>query len=242
MKMRRKLLLLLCMLTFIITNNSCLGLKKSNSLTNTADNNVKGSIDISTTVQKWTNDYGVVCAHGAAKIINTGGVPLVLGSITFVFYDNEQCVLMITESTLPIPTIVNPGEVSYASAYEELTTLRYPNQVGEVLVEIDDCFIPKQDKLELPVSNINIIPYRNPLYSFKIAGIVHNPQIKRGAIRIALAMFDKNDQLLGVYKDYPSFNAKDKIRFETGFPPIGIHNFTTKIDYVESVAEIWTVD
>lgn len=198
----------------------------------------EGSIDVDTTMQKWKTRDGVVWVHGAAKIVNTGNIPIELGSVSFIFHDKNHSELLKSESILPIPFNIDPGEVAYASTSEKIYMVSNVDQVAEVSFIIGQCHMPMEDNPLLKIKNINIIPSKNPLYSFKISGKVMNPEITQGAICIALAMFDKNGELLGVYKDYPNFVPNEELKFETFFPPIGVKNFDKKIASVDAKAEV----
>ena len=204
------------------------------------EKNKKVSAEITKTgFQTWTTSTGTVYAHGAIEIKNTGTVAIDIGDISISFIGADHSILGTTSAFLPIPNIIQPGEVAYAGnsvilyAGESgiLEELEDPVQVVDIEANIN---FKKTDKVSqlLDVQDLEIVEVKHS--GPKVLGKIRNTSEENVEnINIIVAMFDENDNLLGVYKrqlvDGPLAPDK-KMEFETDYPSIKAHGFLGKVN------------
>ncbi len=230
---------------FVLFMTGCTG--ESSSVSNTSDNaekvTAKANAEISqTALQVWENSIGTIWAHGAIEITNNGDVPIKIGDISFSFVGEDDLILGSATLILPIPEIIQPGEKSYAGDSTTIDGAENPEQVKKLEVHIDFDETDEECQL-LTVQDTNIVSPKNEYSSFKITGrVVNSSSEKADDIRIILAMFDADGNLLGIYKETVSvtLQPEDKMGFEASYPSIDIDGFEKMIDHVKGFSYNWT--
>lgn len=192
--------------------------------------------------QAWKDSLGTVCGHGAIEIKNTGNVAVDIGDISISFVGKDNSVAGTLSMVLPVPEILQPGEVAYAGDSSTLEGVSDPSEITGIEANID---FDKTDKtaqmLEISGLKIASSQYGGP----KVTGRVNNISNENADdIRIIIAMFDESDNLLGVYTESPQVTLAPgkSMGFEASYPPIETESFANKVRNMAGKAFNWKFD
>jgi hypothetical protein len=192
--------------------------------------------------QVWKDSLGTVWGHGAIEIKNTGSVAVDIGDISISFVGKDNSVAGTLSMVLPVPEILQPGEVAYAGDSSTLEGVTDPSEITGIEANID---FDKTDKTAqiLEISDLKIASsqYGGP----KVTGRVNNSSNENADdIRIIIAMFDENNNLLGVYTESPQVTLAPgkSMGFEASYPPIEIEGFANKVKNMVGKAFNWKFD
>lgn len=161
------------------------------------------------------------CIHTAVEIRNKGNRTVRLRHIAFTIYDVNGEVLDAIPAWWTVPRIIRPGEAVYAIAerfHEDLE----PGRVGELKVNFDYDLTSEEPQL-LTVENLS---GGEGDLGYEVTGeVVNTSGESAGEIRVAVALYDKGNNLLGVLWAYPQVTLApgDRMGFVAlslfGFPP-----------------------
>lgn len=137
--------------------------------------------------------------HTAVEIRNKGNRTVRLRHITFTVYDVNGKVLDAIPAWWIVPRIIRPGEVGYAIT-ERLHEDLEPGRVGELKVNFDYDLTREEPQL-LTVENLS---GGEGDLGYEVTGEVVNTSGESAEeIRVAVALYDKGNNLLGVLWAYP---------------------------------------
>lgn len=169
----------------------------------------------------WLNVLDMTCVHAAVEIKNKGTRAVKLRDIAFTIYDINGEVLDAIPVLLHVPRIIRPGEVAYASAEVSQENLE-PGRVGELKVNFDYDLTSEEPQL-LAVENLS---GGEGYLGYEVTGeVVNTSGESAGRIYVAVALYDKGNNLLGVLYAYPEVTlaSGDRMGFKAfsffSFPP-----------------------
>lgn len=214
-----------------------------NDSSETASKEEKISAEITqTALQAWKDSIGTIWAHGAIEITNTGDVPIQIGDISISFVGDDNSILGTASMVLPIPEIILPGETAYAGDSTTIEGIDDPAKIVKIEANIDYDKTDKQPQI-LEVQDLKIIPsnFGGP----KVTGrVVNTSQENADDIRIIVALFDENDNLLGIYRasSYVTLAPGKNMGFETSYPGIETKGFIDKVKKMVGKSFNWKFD
>jgi len=211
---------------------------KTTIKTNSSAEDVKAEVT-KKAFQVWKDSVNAVWGHGAIEIKNTGNVSIEIGDISISFVGKDKSILATMSMVLPVPEILQPGEVAYAGDSTTIEGLTEPSEVAGIEANIDfDKTDSKAQLLEITSLKIISSDYGGP----KVTGRVSNTSSENADdIRIAIALFDDKNNLLGVYTDSPDVTLAPgkSMGFETNYPFIEVKGFASKVKKMVGIAFNW---
>ena len=176
--------------------------------------------EITQTAFKVWESYDMVTAHGAVEIKNTGDVPIKLGDISISFVGKDDSIVESMSMILPVPEILQPGEVAYASDSTYPDGIK-PDDLVDIEANIDFDATEETGQI-LAVNDLNI---KDEEEGVKVTGRVENVSDKNADdVRVAIGLLDKDGKLLGVLttSEDVTLAPGKTLGFSTNYPELNI--------------------
>lgn len=167
----------------------------------------------------WKNSIDTVWVYAACELVNTGGAPIEIGFIDFAVLGENNEVYGTITMNLAVPEAIAGGETAYTCGSTIIDTLDDPELVKRI--EVSGSFDPADKAADqLTFEGLTYYPPKG-YSSHKVTGWVINTAEKTADdIRIACALYDSADNLLGVVTHSLSstLGKGQKAAFEAGYP------------------------
>ena len=181
------------------------------------------AFDVKKVRHAWLNVLDMTCIHAAVEIKNTGTRKVRLRHIAFTVYDVDGEVLDAIPAWWTVPRIIRPGEVVYAIAEGSHEDLE-PGRVGELKVNFDYDLSSEEPQL-LAVENLS---GSEGQLGYEVTGeVVNTSGESAGRIYVAVALYDKGNNLLGVLYAYPQVTLAPGDRM--GFVAFSLFSFPPEV-------------
>jgi len=181
-------------------------------------------------VHIWKDSIDTIWVHGAVEITNTGSTLVEIGNIQISIYDMEDNVIGVISFMLSTPEVIKPGEKAYSGESTILEKINDPNIEFYTKANID---YDKTDKESQNLEVRKIEGTEGEYDDYQVVGeIVNISNEKADDVRICVALYDDNSELIAVMSPYVevTLNPNDRIAFEGSYPniPNSIGKLATK--------------
>jgi hypothetical protein len=181
------------------------------------------AFDVKKVRHAWLSVRDMTSIHAAVEIKNTGTHTARLRDIAFTVYDVNGKVLDAIPAWWTVPRVIRPGEVVYAVA-ERLHEDLEPATVGELKVNFDYDLTSEEPQL-LAVENLS---GGEGQMGYEVTGeVVNTSGESAGEIRVAVALYDEGNNLLGVLWAYPQVTLAPGDRM--GFVALSLFSFPPEV-------------
>ena len=143
----------------------------------------------------WTNSIGTTWVHSAAIFENTGDTPVEIGETQMNYKGADGSMLGTSSMIYSVPDIILPGETAFIVEATVLDGVA-ADEYAETTFNFDNFDQTEEEPNILEVSGTKGIPTDD---GYKVTGVVKNiTEEQQDDIRLAAALFDENENLLGV--------------------------------------------
>lgn len=185
--------------------------------------------------------YSNIEAHAAAEITNTGGTQILINKVTFDIEDEYGKLIGSEYSIFTYPKALDPGMSAYVSISKRLSDIDLEKEIDvEVYVDYEETYfdVNSEDSFIYFLEVEDISGNNRSSYTNVIGRVVNNTGFDIEGFNVAVAMFDDNNSLLGVFRSDSRdlLKSGSKIGFETIHPSIEIEDYYKKVATYKGVA------
>jgi hypothetical protein len=183
-----------------------------------------------------------IYVHAACELKNTGTAPVEVGDISFGLLDKDGGILGTLDTNLPVPEIIQPGEVCFAYESYPFDTIKNAKDIAKIEV-VWSADVAEEGQELLSFENLKYYKAKDKYGRPKITGYVINSTSNLADdIRIAFGLYDKDGKLLGVMSQSQDFKLEPgkKAAFTVDYPEFGDKKITDKVTEVKGKAFNWS--
>jgi hypothetical protein len=164
-----------------------------------AEENAKPKLEVADKAgYAWKDSIGVVYAHSAFVLENTGKVPVNITDLQLNLEDTSGGILTTVSLVSARPSIVEPGETAFVGEDTLLDEIKDPALYKQTSINFS-FEAAQRTAIHLELSNVKGGPFKGIYDGYKVTGYVKNQTdtLQKGAA-LAAGFFDKDGKLVGV--------------------------------------------